>query len=123
MTYTGKLTLGLALLLATLGAVSAQEAKGYVGPGSEKSGTITVSEVLSAKDGKDVVLRGHLVQQVDRDHYVFEDATGRVPVKLKHRMWKNGRADAKTPVEISGEVEVHHKLVSVEVDELRILGQ
>lgn len=113
---------GLLLLASPLAVLQAQDQAGYVGPGSEPSGSTTVASVLAAKDGKDVVLRGHIVSQVDKKHYLFADDTGQVTVKIDKDLWKDQRAGAQTPVELQGEVDVDDKLVSVDVKKLKLLS-
>lgn len=121
MRRTHRIILAATLAATPLAAALAQD-HGYVGPGSEPSGTTTVGAVMAARDGTDVVLHGRIVRQIDEDHYLFDDGTGQVTVKIKRGEWKKATADAGTPVELKGEVDVDHKLVSVDVDKVRVLA-
>jgi uncharacterized protein (TIGR00156 family) len=112
--------LGLSLLAIASCAVPAQH--GYVGPGSQSPGSNTVQAALTSREGKNVVLRGHIISQVDREHYLFADESGQITVEIDEDLWKRQRVDATTPLELRGEVEIDHKRVSVDVERLRVLN-
>jgi uncharacterized protein (TIGR00156 family) len=80
-----------------------------------------VQAALVSRDGEQVVLRGRIIGQVDDEHYLFADGSGQVTVEIDENLWKRQRADADTPLELQGKVEIEHKRVSVEVKRVRVL--
>ncbi|MET0331674.1 MAG: NirD/YgiW/YdeI family stress tolerance protein [Dyella sp.] len=112
------LALGLGLLATASCSTPAQ--RGYVGPGSQWSGS-TVQAALASREGEHVVLRGRILSQVDEKHYLFVDGSGQITVEIDEDLWKRQHADAQTPLELQGKVEVARKRVSVEVTRLRVL--
>ena len=119
MKIFGAIGLGLCVLMT---ACATPSRYGYVGPGSQASGSNTVQAALVSRDGEQVVLRGRIVGQVDDDHYLFADGSGQITVQIDQDLWKRQRADADTPLELQGKVEVEHKRVSVEVKRVRVLS-
>lgn len=120
MKILGAIGLGLCVLMAASCSTSPSR-YGYVGPGSQASGSNTVQAALVSRDGEQVVLRGRIVGQVDDEHYLFADGSGQITVQIDEDLWKRQRADADTPLELQGRVEVEHKRVSVEVKRVRVL--
>jgi uncharacterized protein (TIGR00156 family) len=66
-----------------------------------------------------VVLVGNIVQQFDRNHYSFRDSTGDITVKINPQDWRNLSVGVSDMVEISGEIEVKHGQVTVDVKYIR----
>ena len=62
-----------------------------------------------------MVLRGYLVKQVGTKKYMFSDGTGEIRVEIDFEDFRGLIVDAKTRVEIRGEVEKDF-LESPEID-------
>lgn len=113
------------LLLAVAGILPAGggAAAGFLGPGVPPAVT-TVSGALNAADDTPCVLEGRLTARIPhRKHrYVFEDATGRVTVKIRPRVFGPQTVTPQHRIRIVGEVDWDDKHANeVEVDGLLIL--
>ena len=109
----------LMLLLMTT-AVHAQQG-GFTGPmgftGQQQTGFagqhgfwgptmgFTVAQVAQTFPNKaPAVLRGHIVQHLGSDRYLFRDSTGDIVIKIKHNRWWGLSAGPNDLVEIDGEL-------------------
>ena len=103
MSLSRKLALSLAAACALLaGGAHAQ----YVGPSTGPEAPKTVAAILkNPVDDQAVVLRGHLLRKVGNEKYTFSDGTAEIRVEIDDKVFMNRKIDAKTPVEIRGEVE------------------
>lgn len=97
-----------------LGATAASHAQ-YIGPSDHKSAESVAQILTDPKDDQRVVLRGYLIKQVGREKYMFSDGTGEIRVEIDAEDFRGLTVDAKTRVEIIGEVEKDF-LESPEVD-------
>ena len=96
----------------------------YTGPGSNV-GSTTVSAILKQpQDDMRVVLKGKLVRKVKHETYMFSDGTGEILADIDDKDFPAQPVDAKTKVEIMGEVDVDRRSgVEIDVKSLRIIGQ
>ena len=96
----------------------------YTGPWSNV-GSTTVSAILKhPQDDMQVVLKGSLVRKVKHETYMFSDGTGEILADIDDKDFPAQPVDAKTKVEIMGEVDVDRKSgVEIDVKSLRILSQ
>ena len=96
----------------------------YTGPGSNV-GSTTVSAILKQpQDEMRVVLKGQLVRKVKHETYMFSDDTGEILADINDKDFPAQPVDAKTKVEIMGEVDVDRRSgVEIDVKSLRIIGQ
>ena len=97
-------------LLVSLAAAAALLAGGahaqYVGPSTGPDAPKTVAAILkNPVDDQAVVLRGYLLRKVGKEKYTFSDGTAEIRVEIDDKVFMNRKIDAKTQVEIRGEVE------------------
>jgi uncharacterized protein (TIGR00156 family) len=95
---------------------------GFTGPGSGRDGHVdTVAEALNMRDDQHVTLRGHIVQQVGGDMYLFSDGHDKIRAEIDHDVWRNAgvKVNDKTLLEISGEIEKKAARRTVDVYHLR----
>lgn len=97
----------LLLALAAAAAVLAGNAQAqYVGPSAAPEAPRTVAAILkNPVDDQAVVLRGHLLRKVGNEKYTFSDGTAEIRVEIDDKVFMNRKIDARTQVEIRGEVE------------------
>ncbi|MCC7703938.1 NirD/YgiW/YdeI family stress tolerance protein [Janthinobacterium sp. GW460P] len=78
----------------------------YVGPTAGPAAPGNVAAILKHPvDDQAVVLRGHLLRKVGNEKYTFSDGTAEIRVDIDDKVFMNRKIDAKTRVEIRGEVE------------------
>ncbi len=107
----------LATVIAT--SIPATVYAQYVGP-STLNTPLSVAEILKKPvDDQDVVLSGFITQKVGKEKYMFSDGTGEIRVEIEAEDFPAQKIDAKTRVEIRGEVETDF-LQSPEIDVKRI---
>jgi uncharacterized protein (TIGR00156 family) len=92
----------------------------YAGPGAAKAVTRLADILKNPVDDQWVVLRGHLIEQVSSDKYLFSDGKNRIRVEIDSAAFPARAINADTLVEISGEVEKDF-LESPEIDVKRLV--
>ncbi|WP_416240768.1 NirD/YgiW/YdeI family stress tolerance protein [Acinetobacter sp. WCHAc010034] len=83
---------------------------------------VTVKQALTLKDDSKVELKGHVVKALGDEKYEFRDSTGSMTVEIDDKLWHGKKVSAKTPVTLSGEVDIDYKPakhVSIDVDALK----
>ncbi len=83
---------------------------------------VTVKQALTLKDDSKVELKGHVVKALGDEKYEFRDSTGSITVEIDDKLWHGKKVSAKTPVTLSGEVDIDYKPakhVSIDVDTLK----
>lgn len=79
--------------------------------------TTTVKQALTLKDDSKVQLKGYVVKATGDEKYQFRDNTGSITVDIDDELWNGKAISAKTPVVITGEVDVDYKPAKrVEID-------
>ena len=84
--------------------------------------TVTVKQALSLKDDTKVELKGNVVKALGDEKYQFRDSTGTITVEIDDKLWHGKKVAAKTPLTISGEIDVDYKPakhVSIDVDSVK----
>jgi uncharacterized protein (TIGR00156 family) len=97
-------TLAGTALIALAGAASAQ----YVGPGTASAprAPATLTQLLQQPtDGLQVRFRGHLLQQLNHNKFLFSDGKSQIRVQINPDQFPPQAIDDKTEVEIAGMVE------------------
>ena len=78
----------------------------YTGPGADNPAPSNIAEVLeNGQDDQNVILRGHLIEQVGKEKYIFADDSGKIRVDIDNDDFQNITIDEKTVIEIHGEIE------------------
>ncbi|UOG16560.1 NirD/YgiW/YdeI family stress tolerance protein [Acinetobacter sp. PK01] len=81
----------------------------------------TVKQVLTLKDDTPVKLKGYVVKALGDEKYQFQDQTGSITVDIDDELWRGQPVSAKTPVTLTGEVDIDYlptKRVEIDVDTL-----
>ena len=84
--------------------------------------TTTVKQALSLKDDTKVQIKGYVVKSVGDEKYQFRDNTGTINVDIDDELWQGKPVNAKTPVTITGEVDIDYKpakRVEIDVDTVK----
>lgn len=91
---------------------------GYSGPGPA---VVTVEQAKGMGDDARVALRGHIIQSLGGEDYVFKDDTGTVTVEISNKRWQGQTVGPNDLVEIYGEVDKEWS--TLEIDVKRIIKQ
>lgn len=82
---------------------------------------ITVKQALTLKDDTPVKLKGYVIKALGDEKYQFQDQTGSITVDIDDELWRGQPISAKTPVTLTGEVDIDYlptKRVEIDVDTL-----
>jgi len=82
----------------------------------------TVKQALTMKDDSNVQLKGYIVKAIGDEKYQFRDSTGTITVDIDDDLWNGKAISAKTPVVITGEVDIDYKpskRVEIDVEQVR----
>jgi len=112
-------TLILFSALSTMGTTAYAQG-GFQGP-SSNSAITTVEQAKTARDDTKVVLRGHIIEHIRSDDYLFKDNTGTIRVDIDHDKWMGQTVTPETLVEIQGEVDKDWNSVEIDVKSIRII--
>lgn len=88
---------------------------GYTGPGPALS---TVKQARDMRDDSHVTLKGHIIQHLGGERYVFKDDTGTVNVEIDNKRWQGQNVGPNDLVEISGEVEKDWNELEIDVKQI-----
>ena len=109
-------------LLAIAGSVSTVWAQGgFSGPAVEPK-SVTVEEAKSMDDESRILIKGHIINAVGDEDYMFKDNTGTIKVEIDKDLWKGVTIKPEDNVEILGEVDRHlQKETSIEAEAIAIV--
>ena len=82
----------------------------------------TVKQALTMKDDSKVQLKGYIVKAIGDEKYQFRESTGSITVDIDDDLWNGKAISAKTPVVITGEVDIDYKpskRVEIDVEQVR----
>lgn len=97
----------IAALIVAASAIgfSAAASAQYAGPASQATAT-SIAEILKHPvDDQQVTLSGFIIKKVGNEKYIFSDGKSEIRVDIDDKHFINMKIDAKTKVEIRGEVE------------------
>lgn len=123
-----KLSIFLAAL-ALSGAAAAQSAAGGLSGNAQAprggfAGPLAVVTAEHAKalgDDTQVTLQGQIGSHLGGNHYLFQDASGTVPIEVDSKHWQGQSVSPQDRVQIDGEVEREQGSTTIEVKHLRKL--
>lgn len=81
----------------------ATNAKGGFVSGAET--IVTVKQVNEMRDDVPVIIKGHIVQRMGGEKYLFEDATGSITVEIDDEDWRGQTIRPEDTVKLYGEVD------------------
>ena len=104
----------VALAVGSVAALATGPASqgGYSGPGPA---VMSVQDVLTMRDNAPVVMRGHIVQHLGKDKYLFRDASGTIRVDIGSDRWPTQAINPNNLIELHGDVDKDWNSVEVEV--------
>jgi uncharacterized protein (TIGR00156 family) len=115
----------IAALIVAASAIgfSAAASAQYVGPTTQVTNTSIAQILKNPVDDQPVVLRGYIVKKVGNEKYMFSDGTSEIRVDIDDKRFANIKVDAKTKVEIRGEVEKDFmETPEIDVDVLTVVN-
>ncbi len=122
------LALGVGMVAALGMGLTIEALADYQGPGSEafrhqRPTLSSVADVLkAAEDDQRVTLTGHIIRQIGRKEFLFQDETGEVVIEIDADVMPAQPFDEKTRVRIDGEAEKEEKKpISIEAKSLALL--
>jgi uncharacterized protein (TIGR00156 family) len=98
----------------------------FTGPGSTAPANADVKSILANPvDDTWVTLKGHILQKVGRDKYMFSDGTGQIRLDIDDKYFPAGVSiTPKTLVQISGEVDVeYYRSPEIDVKKIVVLPE
>lgn len=78
----------------------------------------TAKDALAANDDTPVALEGYIVKQIDKDEFIFKDATGEIQIDVNKRAWKGQTITPQDKIEIRGKVDKEWSQTEVDVKEV-----
>ncbi|ART79590.1 YgiW/YdeI family stress tolerance OB fold protein [Oceanisphaera avium] len=110
-----KILLGTALSLSLLaGSATAGSNFSYQQP------RVTVAQALRMTEDHDIRLTGHVVEQVGKEKYLFDDGTGTLLVEIDNDKWRDMRATSRTRLTIWGQLDEDERGNTLQVDHLEL---
>jgi len=98
------------------GAVLAE----FFGPGAQAA--MSVESAKDLADGSRVVLEGHLIDELDRNFFMFRDASGEVRVEIDKEIWRGQPIGPGDAVRIHGAVDQSRLDTEIDASHLEVLS-
>lgn len=92
---------------------SLSPAGGFVG-GAET--IVSVKQVKEMRDDVPVVVKGHIVQRMGDEKYLFEDTTGSITVEIDKDDWRGQTITPNDDVKLYGDVDAGIFKTEIDVD-------
>lgn len=80
---------------------------------------VTVKQVNEMRDDVPVIVKGHIVQRMGKDKYLFEDATGSISVEIDDDDWRGQTVAPADTVKLYGEVDRGLFTTEIDVDAIK----
>lgn len=105
------------IALSVLMALSSSAFAAFQGPSVNSINTVKAA--LEAKDDSLVVLKGHIVQELGSELYLFRDNTGDIQIEIDNEDWMGQDVTPNDTVTIRGEVDAEWNSVKIDVDSIK----
>ena len=115
-----KLIIATTITLLSTTSITAYAQGGFQGSSSSLSIT-SVEQAKTLRDDTMITLRGHIIEHIHRDDYLFKDDTGTIRVDIDHKKWQGLTVTPQTIVELWGEVDKDRNSVEIDVKSLRVI--
>ena len=89
---------------------------GFSGPSIHTS---TVQQAKSFRDDSPVILKGHIIQNLGNEKYLFKDGTGTITVEIDNDDWSGVQITPSDLVEISGEMDKEFNKIEIDVSQVK----
>ncbi len=86
---------------------------GFVG-GAET--IVTIKQVNEMRDDVPVIVKGHIVQRMGDEKYLFEDSTGSITVEIDDDNWRGQTVTPTDTVKLYGDVDRGIFKTEIEID-------
>ena len=108
-----------ALAQSTQGGFTGPDATSTGGGFNGPSSNITTAEkAKTLRDDTKVTLRGHIVERISDDDYLFRDESGTINVDIDQKHWNGQTITPQDKVEIRGEVDKDWNSVEIDVKQI-----
>ncbi len=77
---------------------------------------VTVKQVKEMRDDVPVVVKGHILQRMGDEKYLFEDSTGSITVEIDDEDWRNQTVTPTDTVKLYGDVDRGIFKTEIDVD-------
>lgn len=84
----------------------------------ESTAVKTVAGALKAADDTPALLEGQIVKQIDKDEFIFKDATGEMEIDVSKRAWNGLNVTPQDTIQIRGKVDNDWNKVQVDVKQI-----
>lgn len=78
----------------------------------------TVAAALKAEDNTFVILQGNIVKQLDKNEFIFKDASGEVEIEVSKRAWNGATVTPQDTIEIRGKVDKEWNNTEIDVKQV-----
>ncbi|HZS79888.1 MAG TPA: NirD/YgiW/YdeI family stress tolerance protein [Herbaspirillum sp.] len=94
----------------------------YIGP-QKRVPLVTVTAAASLSNNTYVMLEGHIISRIRKEHYTFKDATGSIEIEIDDKHFPSSRPiDEKTKVRIHGKIDKDFiKDATIDVEQVEVL--
>ena len=82
---------------------------------------VTVKQVNEMRDDVPVIVRGHIVQRMGDEKYLFEDSTGSITVEIDDEDWRGQTVHPEDTVKLYGEVDRGIFKTEIDIDDVEKL--
>ena len=89
---------------------------GFSGPGPE---VMSAKRAATMRDDSRVFLRGHIIQKLAEDKYLFRDSSGTIIMDIDDGDWNGQTVSPEDIVEVYGKVDKDRDSVEIEVKRLQ----
>jgi len=84
----------------------------------EELNPMTVEEAKELKDDTKVLLKGYIIEKLDKEMFLFRDNTGDIDLEIEDDVWKDRTLAPDSTVLVHGEINRDKDMVRIEVDEI-----
>ncbi|WP_373777234.1 YgiW/YdeI family stress tolerance OB fold protein [Glaesserella sp.] len=78
----------------------------------------SVADALKAADDTPALLEGQIVKQIDKDEFIFKDASGEIQIDVSKRAWNGLNITPQDTIQIRGKVDKEWNTVEVDVKQI-----
>ncbi len=96
------------------------DGKGQIQQGffDESLAVKTVADALKASDDTPALLEGQIVKQIDKDEFIFKDATGEIQIDVSKRAWNGQTITPQDTIQIRGKVDNEWNKTEINVKQI-----
>ena len=84
----------------------------------ESAAVKTVKDALNAQDDTFVLIEGNIVKQIDKDEFIFKDASGEIEIDVSKKAWNGQTVSPQDKVQIRGKVDTEWNRTEIDVKQV-----